>query len=213
MQLKRRSNSFTLIELLVVISIIALLAGLALPAMGGAIVKAQLLQAVSNMRQIHIGVQGAALDYANTQIGIGWPNAMVTSTPPIASAPVYVESLITNGIFKLGDFRIFLAGSGYTLPNQVDSITKNNIAFYIYEVDETDDSSAVFLTTKNLKYQASGGDSLGTSGGAYNAPFGTKGFAVFRKGGDGAFFTQQNATKATNVIGSLPTTTGSFSIE
>ena len=48
----RRMAAFTLIELLVVISIIAVLASLALPAITGALVKGQITQTTSNYRQL-----------------------------------------------------------------------------------------------------------------------------------------------------------------
>ena len=58
--MKIRKNGFTLIELLVVISIIALLVGILLPALGAARKSAQNIQCLSNLRQIGIGAIGYA---------------------------------------------------------------------------------------------------------------------------------------------------------
>jgi len=56
-------KAFTLIELLVVISIIALLVGILLPALGAARRVAQDIKGASNMRQQMIGVVGYSNDY------------------------------------------------------------------------------------------------------------------------------------------------------
>ncbi len=60
--MRRHKNAFTLIELLVVISIIALLIGILLPALGAARRSAQDIKCTSNQRQIMIGLFGYAND-------------------------------------------------------------------------------------------------------------------------------------------------------
>ena len=59
---RRSRHAFTLIELLVVISIIALLVGILLPALGAARRTAQTVKCASNMRQLGIGFMGYATD-------------------------------------------------------------------------------------------------------------------------------------------------------
>jgi len=65
-------EGFTLIELLVVISIIALLVGILLPALGAARRSAQAIQCGSNMRQLAIGYTTYSVD----NDGIGVPGRM-----------------------------------------------------------------------------------------------------------------------------------------
>lgn len=59
---KREQYGFTLIELLVVISIIALLIGILLPALGGARESARRVQCLSNQRQVVIAMSTYAAD-------------------------------------------------------------------------------------------------------------------------------------------------------
>ncbi len=58
----RQSDAFTLIEMLVVIAIIALLASLIIPAVTGTLARAKKTSAMSNLRQLGIGVVAYATD-------------------------------------------------------------------------------------------------------------------------------------------------------
>ena len=66
-------RAFTLIELLVVISIIAILASLAIPAVTGALTRGQMTQTLNNARQLHLATQTMSIDTtAAGGDGVSW---------------------------------------------------------------------------------------------------------------------------------------------
>lgn len=73
-----KTNAFTLIELLVVISIIAILAGIALPVFGEVQVRGAQTKALSNAKQIGTACKLFAMDYSGNYPR--WTN--MTATPP-----------------------------------------------------------------------------------------------------------------------------------
>ncbi|GAB4188773.1 MAG: hypothetical protein Kow00105_03350 [Phycisphaeraceae bacterium] len=87
-----KQKAFTLIELLVVISIIALLVGILLPALGAARRVAMDVKCASNMRQQLVGVVGYAADYKGI-LPIGY-------TPP--PQEVYWSLLINDYTISAG---------------------------------------------------------------------------------------------------------------
>jgi len=186
MKILRSLKGFTLIELLVVISIIAVLASLAVPAVTGALVKGQIIQAVSNCRQIHLAAMSMATDAATNSDGsMGWPGdvAGYTTADAFVAGSGSTTGLVSGGYLNGGDLKIFAAPG---IPAAVGSGTSvgsflyaTNSAFYIYKSHANDSSTSVFLTTKNA--DATNG-TLTLSGTAN--PFGSKGYVICRMGGD-----------------------------
>ncbi len=168
----KNSAAFTLVEMLVVISIIAVIAALAFPAISGAVVKSQMTQAVSNGRQIYLATFSMANDGATTgDSRYQWPGDLKASsdaTAKITTVADFVQRLVDNDYLKSGDLKVF-ATSGitpwigtYTAPADATSKgslspafdgTKNS-AFKIYAVSDKNGGDTIFLATKNFTFSS-----------------------------------------------------------
>src|SRR5690242_20933245 len=97
--MKTRSQSaFTLIEMLVVISIIAVLAAFAVPALTSALTKGQMTGTLNNGRQLYLAGQQMALDgAANSDPSLVWPGDDAT----ITTVTQYLSRLVANDYLKV----------------------------------------------------------------------------------------------------------------
>lgn len=137
---KLKANSFTLVELLVVISIIGLLAGLAVPAIQGGLDKAKQQVDVSNIRQCGL----VAFGYANDNEG----NYSGTNTNSGQSSLSYFTNLVSLGL--LNSTKI-LAGNGYTAATSTGNIQAVNIAWgYNSPLNTSDDANLPLFISKNF---------------------------------------------------------------
>jgi prepilin-type N-terminal cleavage/methylation domain-containing protein/prepilin-type processing-associated H-X9-DG protein len=96
--ISRTRRGFTLVELLIVVGIIAILAGLLLPALTQAKAKARRVQCQSNLRQIGIGVMLYADDARNRMPvaapqELGGPQGIVANSDPWLPARMFGGSL------------------------------------------------------------------------------------------------------------------------
>jgi len=198
MKLIKRLRAFTLIELLVVISIIAILAALALPAITGALARGQMSQTVSNFRQLHFVATQIALDGSSSgDTNLAWPGDLPTKTW------AYWAGIVTNGYLTPAEFaKVCSAQSVIAVSNtiSVSSVPGTSRAVVGYQVSDTNDSSVVIFSSSNFTNSASPQPPL-----AESKPYGSKGFIVFRKGGDGAILQNSQATN-TNLIGGFAAT-------
>lgn len=134
----RSKHAFTLVELLVVIGIIAVLVALLLPALNKAREQARLVQCMSNLRQIGVGVQM----YANDWNGV-WPRYYQHSPPPedAGTSSHYVlwrglgntGTILTVGWQGVGrtypylrDKRVYFCPNDTTLPDHWLAFDFNN---------------------------------------------------------------------------------------
>jgi hypothetical protein len=173
---KLKSNSFTLVELLVVISIIGLLAGLAVPAIQGGLDKAKQQVDVSNARQLGI----IFFNEANDNNGVYRANGDLTNTSPASDFTTIIQGMVSNGTITTTKI---LAGQGATPASSTSSIAKANIAFgYLAGLSTSDDGNTPLIFTK-------GPDALSSSNLQLDAswPWKTKGLVMYRVGNSAEF--------------------------
>ena len=190
--MKTRSQSaFTLIEMLVVISIIAVLAAFAVPALTSALTKGQMTGTLNNGRQLYLAAQQMALDgAANSDPTLIWPGDDVA----ITTVTQYANRLIANDYLKPGDLQKLLNAPGTNAtvtvaapgPPPVVQLGGAIPAFKFFKVHDADSANVVFLETNNYKYAT-------TLQAVTTAPFGDKGFIVQRRGGDASILRKNNA--------------------
>ena len=194
--MKTRSQSaFTLIEMLVVISIIAVLAAFAVPALTSALTKGQMTGTMNNGRQMYLAAQQMALDgAANSDPNLVWPGDDTTNLGTLQN---YAQRLVQQDYLKGGDVQKLLSGPGAACAVTVTGtgVTQTiqlagTSALKIYPVTESDASNAIFAVSRNYVYDTA---LVAANGTTPNNPFGQKGFIVQRKGGDASILRANNA--------------------
>jgi len=178
---KLKANSFTLVELLVVISIIGLLAGLAVPAIQGGLDKAKQGVDVSNARQLGI----IFFSEANDNNGMYRVNSDLTNTQAAGNFLTIVQGMFSNGVLTSAKI---LSGQGVIPATSTNAVTAANIAFgYVPNLSTSDDGQTPLIITK----AGSGGGSMSLAQSNIalqdSYPWKKKGLVVYRVGNSAEF--------------------------
>ena len=189
-KINKTSSAFTLIELLVVIAIIAILAALAVPALTSALAKAQMTGTMNNARQLYLAQFQMANDGTATGAAtLAWPGD-IPGGPP-ATLQAYINGVVSPGYLKGADVaKLFTAPSCNltcnVIPGPPETIAITSAAgtgaLKVYPVLDADPSNAIFCVSRNYVYDTA------IVAAPPPVPYGTKGFIVMHKGGDGAVF-------------------------
>jgi prepilin-type N-terminal cleavage/methylation domain-containing protein len=186
------SSAFTLIELLVVIAIVAALAALAMPALTSALSKAQMTGTMNNARQLYLSQFSMANDGAATG---DVDSAYVGDyAPALTTLEQFINKLVGKGYLQPGEVGKLLTApsadctatdAGTTPPSVTLAGTS---AIKVHPVQDADPANTIFCTSLNYVY--------GTALAVGTVPYGTKGFVVMHKGGDGVVFRSGQAAIA-----------------
>src|SRR5215469_876295 len=192
---RKSSSAFTLIELLVVVAIIAILAALVVPALTSALNKAQMNGTMNNMRKLYLAQFSMANDGAATgDPNLAWPGEL----PPAdrADLQTYLNAVLRAGYLKGADVAKLISAPGANpavavtvgTPDTVALAGANSAAVKVHGCIDQDPAHTIFAASHNYVYD--------TALAAPSVPYGTKGFIVMHKGGDGAVFRSGQATVA-----------------
>jgi prepilin-type N-terminal cleavage/methylation domain-containing protein len=211
-QRSSKRNAFTLIELLVVITIIGVLAGLAVPAINGALERAKQMADVANARQLGI----VLFQIANDENGV-YPTGPRDNTGNRPTNPSGTSTALFNDMLKnkeLSDPKI-LATNGrvpYTGNLTNPNLEAKNVGWdYLGGASTTSDSSLPLIISAKAVTSLAGLKSeitLLEAGGPTGPPWGKKGMVIYTIGQSASFLKARAGGKVTAPVSSDADVTG-----
>lgn len=153
---------------------------------------------INNMKQIALAASGLAFDGVSTgDPNLGWPGDLARNTDsPVVSVSQYIHRLIEHDKMRALDVgKIMHTPSRPRWDGTSRFDGDKHCPYKIYRVTEDNPGETLLLATRNFTY----GKGVDASG----PPYGDKGFAVIRKGGDGSAHLSKDASKPQR-IGMLP---------
>lgn len=209
-----KKTGFTLIEMLVVIAIIALLASILIPAVTGALKKAERLKVMTNGKGIYTNIFATITDISASGINY-YPEEGSTKYP--ATSTGYFKWLMrdfddNSGAGKIisEDLSVFVA-SGVTRADSLSDMDgEDNPWSVVTGITAESEASLPFIVSRNLnesrlvdwgtntelRPQNVGVGTSNTTAGAYKDPYGEDAIIVIRAGGGGEVIVRRDMTWA-----------------
>jgi prepilin-type N-terminal cleavage/methylation domain-containing protein len=205
-QRSSKRNAFTLIELLVVITIIGVLAGLAVPAINGALERAKQMADVANARQLGI----VLFQIANDENGV-YPTGPRDSSGKRPDIPRGTSTALFNDMLKnkeLSDPKILATNNRtpYTGSLTNPDLKATNVGWdYLGGATTTSDSSLpLIISAKAVTSLAElkSEFTLPEANGLKGPPWGKKGMVIYTVGQSASFLKARAGGKVTAPVSS-----------